>query len=111
MTDRLIRYAGALVLIAAGLAMALGYDRLGQRAEVLGLVLPLRIAAGLWQAAAGGLLLWPGRQGHGALMGLAAMGAALFAHLTVLGIDGAAPAVLLTLVMARLFWLHRPDLS
>ena len=111
MAARLFRYGLGLVFVVAGLALAAGFDRLGHRAEVLGVPLGLRVALGLWQVVAGGLILWPGRVGVGAAMGLAAAGLALVAHLGALGLDSAPPALALVLACGVLAWRHRGDLG
>ncbi len=110
MASRLFRIGLAVVLICAGVALALGFDRMGQRAEVLGLPLVLRVPAGLWQVAAGVFLLLPGRQGYGAAMGLLACIAAVAAHLMTLGLDSAPPALGLGLACLMLALRHRADL-
>ncbi|NBZ88106.1 hypothetical protein [Stagnihabitans tardus] len=110
MAARLFRFGLAVIFVAAGLALAFGYDRMGQRAEVLGLPLALRVPAGLWQVAAGVFLMIPGRLGYGALMGLLASGAAVAAHFAVLGLDSAPPALALAVICAVLALRHRADL-
>ncbi len=110
MAAKAFRYGLAVIFIAAGLALAAGFDRMGHRAEVLGLPVPLRIAAGLWQVVAGGFLLWPGRLGYGAAMGFAAAAAASAAHVAVLGLDSAPPALALALATGLIFWRNRGDL-
>ena len=110
MASRLFKWALALVLVLAGLALAFGFDRMGQRAEVLGLPLILRVPAGLWQMAAGVFLMMPGRQGYGAAMGFLSCLAAFGAHLMTLGLDSAPPALGLGLACLMLALRHRADL-
>lgn len=106
-----VRIGVAVLFLALGLALVFGLDRMGLRAEALGLPLVLRVPAGLWHLAAGVLLLWPGRIVQGAAMGLVACAAALLAHLTVLGLDSAPPALALGAVLAAILWRRRKDLA
>lgn len=110
MASRLFRIGLALVFVLAGIALAFGFDRMGHRAEALGIPMVLRVPAGLWQVVAGGFLVWPGRLGYGALMGLLASGAAVAAHLMVLGLDSAPPAMVLALACLVLLMRNRGDL-
>lgn len=110
MAAKAFRLGLALVFLAAGLALAAGFDRMGHRADVLGLPMVLRVPAGLWQVAAAVLLLVPGRAGYGAALGLLAGLAALAAHLAVLGLDSAPPALALALGAGMIFWRNRGDL-
>lgn len=110
MAARLFRYGLAAIFLAAGIALAFGFDRMGHRAAALGLPFALMVPLGLWQVAAGALILWPGRLGYGALMGLCAAVVALAAHLAVLGLDSAPPALALALACLVLFWRNRGDL-
>ena len=110
MAGKAIGLGLAVLMLAAGLGLALGYDRLGVRAEAMGLPLGLRVPSGLWQLAAGVLLLWPGRRGYGAAMALVACAAALAEHVLVLGLDSAPPAAVMAAVAAVMAWRHRTDL-
>lgn len=110
MASRLFTIALALIFALAGIALAFGFDRMGSRAQVLGLPLVARVPAGLWQVAAAVFLVMPGRVGYGALMGLLAASAALAAHLMTLGLDSAPPALALFLACLVLLLRHRGDL-
>ncbi len=105
-----IRLALALVLLAAGLAVLAGFDRMGHRFAVLGVAPWLRYTAGLFQILAAGLLLVPGRVGYGAALALMAGLAATLAHATVLGWDSAPPAMAIAALSALILWRNRADL-
>lgn len=109
MAAKALKWAVALVVLAAGLALVFGFDRMGHRAEVLGLPVWLRIPAGLVQVAGAVLLVWPGRMGYGAGLILLASGAAVLTHAAVLGWDSAPPAMALLAVSALWTWRNRAD--
>lgn len=85
----------ALVMLAAGLATLAGYDRMGARFAVLQTADVVRAAAGLVQVLAAVGLMVPGRVGYGAALALASSLGAVVAHASVLGWDGAPPAMAL----------------
>lgn len=107
----LLRAGLALVVLAAGLAVLTGFDRMGHRLEVLGAATWTRFPIGLAQIAAAVLLMTPRRLGYGAALALGAGLAATLAHLTVLGWDSAPPAMLITAVSGLLLWQNRDDLK
>jgi hypothetical protein len=99
----------ALVMLAAGLATLIGYDRMGARFTALGahdLVLAL---AGVVQVVAAVGLMVPGRTAYGAALALAASLGALVAHASVLGWDSAPPAMVLAATSALMLRRHRAD--
>jgi hypothetical protein len=106
----LLRSALALVMLAAGLAVLAGFDRMGHRFAVLGTPEALRIAAGLIQIVASVGLMVPGRAGYGAALTLMAGLAATAAHATTLGWDSAPPAMAIAALSALLLWRNRADL-
>ncbi|MBI1170833.1 DoxX family protein [bacterium] len=105
-----LRLGLALVLLAAGLAVMVGFDRMGHRFHVLGAAEWMRLAAGAEQVAAAILLMVPGRAGYGAALGLIAGGAATMAHAATLGWDSAPPAMAICALSALLLWRNRADL-
>jgi hypothetical protein len=106
----LLRAAVALVMLAAGLAVLAGFDRMGHRFAVLGAAPWMHYAAGLFQIAAAVLLMTPGRVGYGAALTLVAATAATLAHAVALGWDSAPPAMAIAALSALILHRHRADL-
>ena len=99
----------ALVMLAAGLATLMGYDRMGARFAALGSGDALRIGAGLVQVLAAVALMAPGRAAYGAALALVVSLGAIFAHASVLGWDGAPPAMALAAASAMILARNRAD--
>jgi len=99
----------ALVMLAAGLATVFGYDRMGTRFAALGVGEVARVGAGLVQVLAAVALMAPGRAAYGAALALAVSLAAVLAHASVLGLDGAPPAVALAAGSAMILARNRAD--
>ncbi len=85
--------------------------------ETLGAEPAGRIGSGVAELIASILLLWPGKQAFGALLGMGVMGGALLSHLTVLGIvvqdDGGllfGLGCLVFLCCAGSLWINRATL-
>lgn len=108
---KLLRGALALVVLAAGLAVLTGFDRMGHRFHILGVPVWMRYPAGLIQIAAAILLWVPGRAGYGAALTLLAAGAALIAHAATLGWDSAPPAMAIAVASALILWKTRAQLK
>ena len=106
----LLRAALAFVMLAAGLAVLAGFDRMGHRFAVLGAAPWMHVPAGLLQIAAAVLLMVPGRVGYGAALTLIAGSAATVAHAAALGWDSAPPAMAITALSALILHRHRADL-
>ncbi|MGV8985456.1 MAG: DoxX family protein [Cypionkella sp.] len=109
--SRLVRAALALVMLAAGLAVLTGFDRMGHRFHALGAPDWMRYLAGAFQIAAAVILMVPGRAGYGAALCLIAASAATLAHLAVLGWDSAPPAMALAVLSALILRHNRADLQ
>ena len=107
----LLRAALALVMLAAGLAVLVGFDRMGHRFEVLGAAPWMHYPAGLFQILAAVMLIVPGRTGYGAALTLIAGGAATLAHAAALGWDSAPPAMAIAALSALMLWRNRADLK
>ena len=90
----------ALVMLAAGLATLFGYDRMGARFAALGVGVVVRVAVGVVQVLAAVALMAPGRAAYGAALALAVSLGAIAAHASVLGLDGAPPAMALAAASA-----------
>lgn len=110
-SSRVVRVAMALVMLAAGLAVLTGFDRMGHRFVVLGVSPWMRYPAGLVQIAAAVLLVVPGRIGYGAALSLLAGLAATLAHLSVLGWDSAPPAMAVAGLAGLILWQNKADLT
>lgn len=110
-SSRLVRAALALVVLAAGIAVLTGFDRMGHRFTVLGAAAWMKYPAGLLQVAAAVLLMLPGRVGYGAALCLMAGAAATLAHLSVLGWDSAPPAMAVAGLAALILWQNKADLK
>ena len=108
---KLLRAALALVVLAAGLAVLTGFDRMGHRFAVLGAPVWMRTLAGLVQIVAAVLLWVPGRVAYGAALTLLAGAAATIAHATTLGWDSAPPAMAITALAALFLHRHKADLK
>jgi UPF0716 family protein affecting phage T7 exclusion len=106
----LVRAALALVMLAAGLSVLVGFDRMGHRFAALGAAPWMRYPAGLVQIAAAVLLMVPGRVGYGAALALLAGVAATLAHLSVLGWDSAPPAIAIAVLAGLILRQHKADL-
>ena len=109
--SKLLRAGLALVVLAAGLAVLTGFDRMGHRFQMLHVPDWLHYPAGLFQIAAAVLLMVPGRTGYGAALALAASGAAVVAHASVLGWDSAPPAMAIAVLSALILYRHKADLK
>lgn len=109
-SSRLVRAALALVMLAAGIAVLTGFDRMGHRLAELGAVGWMQYPAGLEQIAAAILLMVPGRIGYGAALALLAGVAATLAHLSVLGLDSAPPAMAIAALAGLILQQHKADL-
>lgn len=107
----LLRFALALVMLAAGLAVLTGFDRMGHRFAVLGAAPWMHYPAGLFQIAAAVLLMVPGRVGYGAALTLVAGAAATIAHASTLGWDSAPPAMAITALSALILARHKADFT
>ena len=107
----LVRLGLALVMLAAGIAVLTGFDRMGHRFAVLGAAPWMHYPAGAFQIAAAVLLLVPGRLGYGAALTLIAGAAATVAHAALLGWDSAPPAMAITALAALLLWRNKADLK
>lgn len=105
----LLRFALALVMLAAGVAVLTGFDRMGHRFAVLGAAPWMHYPAGAFQIVAAVLLLVPGRLGYGAALTLIAGAAATVAHAATLGWDSAPPAMVITVLSAVLLWRNKAD--
>lgn len=103
----LLRTALALVLLAAGLAVLAGFDRMGHRMQVAGAAGWVRYPAGLWQVLAAVLLMTPLRIAYGAALGAAAGIAAVAVHATALGWDSAPPAIAVATLCTLIAWRRR----
>ena len=101
----------ALVMLAAGLAVLAGFDRMGHRFAVLGAAPWMHYPAGLFQVLAAVMLMVPGRTGYGAALTCIAAAAATIAHAATLGWDSAPPAMALALLSAMLLYRHKADLT
>ena len=108
-TPTLMTASLALVMMAAGLATVIGYDRMGARFAALGAPDVVRALAGVVQVMAAIGLMVPGRTAYGAALALAASLAALAAHASVLGWDGAPPAMVLAATSAVILRRHLAD--
>ena len=64
----LLKASLALMMLAAGLATAFGYDRMGARFDALGASDAMRVVAGLVQVLAAVALMAPGRAAYGAAL-------------------------------------------
>jgi uncharacterized membrane protein YphA (DoxX/SURF4 family) len=106
----LLRFGLALVMLAAGVAVLTGFDRMGHRFHALGAPDAMRYGAGALQMAAAIVLVVPGRAGYGAALCLCAGIGATLAHATVLGWDSAPPAMALAALSALILWQNRADL-
>lgn len=107
----LLRAAMALVMLAAGLAVLSGLDRMGHRFAVLGAAPWMHYPAGLFQILAAVMLMVPGRVGYGAALTLIAGLAATVAHAAALGWDSAPPAMTIAVLSAVMLWRNRADLK
>jgi hypothetical protein len=107
----LSRAALALVMLAAGLAVLAGFDRMGHRFAVLGAAPWMQYPAGLLQILAAVLLMVPGRTGYGAALSLVAALSATVAHAAALGWDSAPPAMAIAALSALILWHHKADLT
>ena len=107
---KLLRAGLALVVLAAGLAVLTGFDRMGHRFHILGVPVWMRYPAGLIQIAAAILLWVPGRTAYGAALCLLAGTAATLAHATTLGWDSAPPAISVAALAALILTRHKADL-
>ena len=107
----LLRAALALVMLAAGLAVLAGFDRMGHRFAVLGAAPWMQYPTGLWQIAAAVMLMVPGRVGYGAALTLLAASAATVAHAAALGWDSAPPALALVAISALILHRTKADLA
>lgn len=107
----LLRFGLALVMLAAGLAVLTGFDRMGHRFAVLGAANWMHYPAGAFQIAAAVLLIVPGRVGYGAALTVASGLAATVAHAATLGWDSAPPAMALTVLSALMLWRNKADLG
>ena len=99
----------ALVMLAAGLATVFGFDRMGARFAALGAADVVRVGAGLVQVLAAVALMAPGRAAYGAALALAVSIGAIVAHASVLGLDGAPPAMALAAASAVVLARNRGD--
>ena len=106
-----LKLALALVMLAAGVAVLTGFDRMGHRFAVLGAASWMHYPAGAFQIAAAVLLLVPGRLGYGAALTLIAGLAATVAHAALLGWDSAPPALAITALSALMLWRNKADLK
>lgn len=107
----LLRVGLALVLLAAGIAVLTGFDRMGHRFQALGAAPWMHYPAGLFQIIAAVLLLVPGRLGYGAALALIAGLAATVAHAATLGWDSAPPAMAIAALSALFLNRHKADLK
>ena len=108
-TPYLFKASLALVMLAAGLATLIGYDRMGARFAALGAADLVRALAGVVQVLAAVGLMVPGRTAYGAALALAASLGALVAHASVLGWDSAPPAMVLAVASGVVLARHRAD--
>ena len=99
----------ALVMLAAGLATVFGYDRMGARFVAFGAADVVRIGAGLVQVLAAVALMSPGRAAYGAALALVVSLGAVVAHASVLGWDGAPPAMALAVASGVVLARNRAD--
>lgn len=99
----------ALVMLAAGLATVFGFDRMGARFAALGAADVVRVGAGVVQVLAAVALMAPGRAAYGAALALAVSLGAIVAHASVLGLDGAPPAMALAAAAAVVLARNRGD--
>ena len=107
---KLLRAGLALVVLAAGLAVLTGFDRMGHRFHALGAPDWMRWLAGAFQIAAAVLLWVPGRAGYGAALCLVAGTCATAAHAATLGWDSAPPAIAVAALSGLILYRHRADL-
>lgn len=107
----LLKTALALVMLAAGLAVLTGFDRMGHRLDAVGTAFWMRFPLGALHLAAAAMLMMPRRLGYGAALTLVAGFGASLAHLAVLGLDSAPPAFAITGISAMLLWRNRGDLK
>jgi putative oxidoreductase len=105
----LFQAALALVMLAAGSATVFGFDRMGARFAALGAGDLLRVGAGLVQILAAVALITPGRAAYGAALALAVSLGAVVAHASVLGLDGAPPAMALAVASGIVLARNRVD--
>ena len=99
----------ALMMLAAGLATAFGYDRMGARFDALGASDAMRVGAGLVQVLAAVALMAQGRAAYGAALALAVSLCATVGHASVLGWDGAPPAMAIAAASAVILARNRAD--
>lgn len=109
LTDAALRLTLTVVFALAGLTQLLGLGHWVQAFDLLGGGLVLRLVAGLLGLAAVTFYWWPGRRGYGAALMLALSVAAVIAHLTVLGISSAPPAVVLAILAGIEMRRHQAD--
>ena len=97
------------MFLAAGLTQLFGVGHWAAAFTALGGEPWLRYLTAVLQLAAVVLFWWPGRRGYGAALMCAVALAAVIAHLAVLGISSAPPAVGLAVLSSQILRQHRAD--
>lgn len=97
------------VFLAAALTQLLGLGHWVQAFSALDGEPLARYPTAVLQLAGVGLFWWPGRMGYGAALLCAVASAAVIAHLAVLGISSAPPAVVLAILTGLTLRQRRAD--
>ncbi|WP_029039949.1 DoxX family protein [Cucumibacter marinus] len=105
-----IRVVLTLAFLAAGIAKLMGAEMMVATFDSVGWGQWFRYVTGIIEIG-GAILLWvPGVQILGALLLVCTMIGALFAHITVLGMGTAPPAIILGILSAVMIAVHRDQI-
>jgi putative oxidoreductase len=105
-----LKVLAGLAFLAAGSAKLLGAEMMVGTFEAIGVGQWFRYLTGVIEVGSAILLFVPGKQVFGAGLLVCTMIGATLAHLFILG-PSAVPAIILGLISAVIFYVHRGQLS
>ena len=105
-----LKVVAGLAFLAAGTAKLLGAEMMVGTFEAVGVGQWFRYLTGVIEVGSAVLLFVPGKQAFGAGLLVCTMIGATLAHLFILG-PSAVPAIILGLIAAVIFYVHRGQLS